>query len=244
MAAEACATLLSIRLEFLARGEWEDKWRRVIAVLERCWRIITKQGMDVQIASTLKVLSQSGRDKNVQVRGLRFLLDSCKEGLDCEFRWSLELDDNMLASLPIVETVSQSIRDNSTVKAVVTLGCHCSIAYSRFRGLEKEWWCLASCQRCFVSQGLIKYLCGHISRLASESVLSLELAVLSTYGSSGIGTITCWHAGCVIPDEQLDGILQTLLKIEKRWQSNVNVIQQMISNFSVLAEHGPSRKWY
>ena len=39
-----------------------------------------------QIASTLKVLSQSGRDKNVQVRGLRFLLDSCKEGLDCEFR--------------------------------------------------------------------------------------------------------------------------------------------------------------
>ncbi len=44
----------------------------------------------------------------------------------------------MLASLPIVETVSQSIRDNSTVKAVVTLGCHCLIAYSRFRGLEKE----------------------------------------------------------------------------------------------------------
>ena len=47
----------------------------------------------------------------------------------------------------------------------------------------------------------------------------------------------------MIPDEQLGGILQTILKIEKRWQSNVNVIQQMISNFSVLAEHGSGWEW-
>ena len=54
-----------------------------IAVLDSCGRMETNEDMNVQIASTLKVLSQSGKDKNVQVRGLRFLFDSCNDGFGC-----------------------------------------------------------------------------------------------------------------------------------------------------------------
>lgn len=36
--------------------------------------------MDLQITSTLNLLSQSVHDKNVQTRGMRYLIDCCSEG--------------------------------------------------------------------------------------------------------------------------------------------------------------------
>lgn len=41
--------------------------------------------MDLQITSTLNLLSQSVRDKGVQTHGMRYLIDCCSEG-GCLYR--------------------------------------------------------------------------------------------------------------------------------------------------------------
>ena len=37
---------------------------------------------------------------------------------------------------------------------------------------------------------------------------------------------------------QWSRILQTLLKVEKRWTAALPVVQQLVSNYSILAERG------
>ena len=39
----------------------------------------------------------------------------------------------MLASVPLIPTIAESLRQNYTVKNVVTLGCHCLMSYAQFR---------------------------------------------------------------------------------------------------------------
>ncbi|KAK8813990.1 hypothetical protein WA538_000343, partial [Blastocystis sp. DL] len=162
--------------------------------------------MDLQITSTLNLLSQSVHDKGVQTHGMRYLIDCCSE----------DLSDDVVSKCPVIPTLSTSIRENFTVKAVVSLGCHCLIAYARF----------PSCQKAFFETELDQYLCSQISRLASESVIALELAVLSTYASCGYPLV----------ESQWNRILQTLLKVEKRWTAALPVVQQLVSNYSILAE--------
>lgn len=36
--------------------------------------------MEVQIASTLQLLSESMKDKNIQIHGLKFLVEKCADG--------------------------------------------------------------------------------------------------------------------------------------------------------------------
>ena len=45
----------------------------------------------------------------------------------------LGLEEKSIRDLPIVETVLLSIKTNNTVKSILKLGCHCLIAYSRYR---------------------------------------------------------------------------------------------------------------
>lgn len=35
--------------------------------------------MEIQIASTLQLLSESAKDKNVQIHGLKFLVETCAD---------------------------------------------------------------------------------------------------------------------------------------------------------------------
>ena len=39
-------------------------------------------------------------------------------------------------------------------------------------------------------------------------------------------------------EPQWNRILQTLLKVEKRWTAALPVVQQLVSNYSILAEQG------
>ena len=98
------------------------------------------------------------------------------------------MTDEILTSVPLIPTIAESLRQNYTVKNVVTLGCHCLMSYAQFRtNCEQErcFYHIASCQKTFIESGMIDYFCGQIARLASESVLVLELSVVSTYCSSG-----------------------------------------------------------
>ena len=39
-------------------------------------------------------------------------------------------------------------------------------------------------------------------------------------------------------ESQWNRILQTLLKVEKRWTAALPVVQQLVSNYSILVEQG------
>ena len=98
------------------------------------------------------------------------------------------MTDEILSSTPLIPTIAESLRQNYTVKNIVTLGCHCLMSYAQFRtNCEQErcFYHIASCQKTFIESGMIDYFCGQIVRLASESVLVLELNVVATYCSSG-----------------------------------------------------------
>lgn len=43
----------------------------------------------------------------------------------------------MLSSIPLIATITESMRQNYTVKTVVTLGCHCLISYAKFRRIRR-----------------------------------------------------------------------------------------------------------
>ena len=45
-----------------------------------CSSITTEGPMEIQIASTLQLLSESVKDKNVQIHGLKFLVETCADG--------------------------------------------------------------------------------------------------------------------------------------------------------------------
>lgn len=91
--------------------------------------------MEVQIASTLKVLSDSIDDKKVQAHGLKFLVECASTRRDFFFYLTIALDETKINTLPIVETVLRSIQQNNTVKTVLKLGCSVLISYSRFRSV-------------------------------------------------------------------------------------------------------------
>jgi hypothetical protein len=44
--------------------------------------------------------------------------------------------------------------------------------------------------------------------------------------------------GYPLVESQWNRILQTLLKVEKRWTAALPVVQQLVSNYSILAEQG------
>lgn len=97
------------------------------------------------------------------------------------------MSDESICELPIVKTVVTSMQTNSTVKQVLKLGCSVLIKYSRFRTPGRSASTLACCVRDFYSLNVVPYLCTQITRLASESVLSMELAVIAAYGMNSLG---------------------------------------------------------
>lgn len=97
------------------------------------------------------------------------------------------MSDESIRELPIVKTVVTSMQTNSTVKQVLKLGCSVLIKYSRFRTSGRSASTLACCVRDFYSLNVVPYLCTQITRLASESVLSMELAVIAAYGMNSLG---------------------------------------------------------
>ena len=132
--------------------------------------------MEVQIASTLRVLSDSIDDKKVQAHGLKFLVECGNSSISFYSFFSIDLDIDKIKDLPIVETVLHSIQQNNTVKTILKLGCSVLITYSRFP------FCVEDAYRC----NIIEYMCSQIIRLASESILSLDLAVVAAYGMASI----------------------------------------------------------
>ncbi|KAK8825049.1 hypothetical protein WA556_006338 [Blastocystis sp. ATCC 50177/Nand II] len=166
--------------------------------------------MEIQIASTLQLLSESAKDKNVQIHGLKFLVETCADGVS----------DESIRELPIVKTVVTSMQTNSTVKQVLKLGCSVLIKYSRFPCCVEE----------FYSLNVVPYLCTQITRLASESVLSMELAVIAAYGMN-------MHKR---PGDVDATVLTALLKIEGKWDTNPGVLQQILTNYAVLAQNEPN----
>ena len=46
------------------------------------------------------------------------------------------------------------------------------------------------------------------------------------------------NLGYPLVELQWSRILQTLLKVEKRWTAALPVVQQLVSNYSILAERG------
>ena len=44
--------------------------------------------------------------------------------------------------------------------------------------------------------------------------------------------------GYPLVESRWNRILQTLLKVEKRWTAALPVVQQLVSNYSILAEQG------
>lgn len=101
------------------------------------------------------------------------------------------MSDESIRELPIVKTVVTSMQTNSTVKQVLKLGCSVLIKYSRFRTSGRSASTLACCVRDFYSLNVVPYLCTQITRLASESVLSMELAVIAAYGMNSLGFWGC-----------------------------------------------------
>ena len=89
--------------------------------------------MEVQIASTLNVLSDSIDDNKVQAHGLKFLVECGHSSILLLDLNEIDLDINKIKDLPIIETVMRSIQQNSTVKTILKLGCSVLITYSRFR---------------------------------------------------------------------------------------------------------------
>lgn len=89
--------------------------------------------MEVQIASTLNVLSDSIDDKKVQAHGLKFLVECGHSSILLPDLNEIDLDINKIKDLPIIETVMRSIQQNSTVKTILKLGCSVLITYSRYR---------------------------------------------------------------------------------------------------------------
>lgn len=45
-----------------------------------CSSLTAEGPMEIQIASTLQLLSESAKDKNVQIHGLKFLVETCADG--------------------------------------------------------------------------------------------------------------------------------------------------------------------
>lgn len=88
--------------------------------------------MEVQIASTLALLTKSISDKNVQVSGLKFLVEKGAEGLHLFMSLCLVVSEQSLCELPIIKTIMASMKTNNTVKQVLKLGCSTLITYSRF----------------------------------------------------------------------------------------------------------------
>lgn len=89
--------------------------------------------MEVQLASTLKVLADSIDDKKVQAHGLKFLVECGNSRPISILILPLELNEDRIQDLPIIETVLLSIQKNNTVKTILKLGCSVLITYSRFR---------------------------------------------------------------------------------------------------------------
>ena len=86
--------------------------------------------------------------------------------------------------------------------------------------------------------GVIPYLCTQITRLASESVLSMELAVVAAYRMN----CTPHSASSRVAQERSDAIdstiLQTLKRIEGKWDTNPTVLQQILTNYAILTHNG------
>ena len=128
-----------------------------------------------------------------------------------------------------------SMKANNTVKQVLKLGCSALITYSRFSRCYRKRSGLACCVKEAYEAGVIPYLCTQITRLASESVLSMELAVVAAYRMNCIPRTI---ASCVAKErfEAIDStILQTLKRIEGKWDTNPTVLQQILTNYAILA---------
>lgn len=131
-----------------------------------------------------------------------------------------------------------SMKTNNTVKQVLKLGCSALITYSRFCRCRRKRSELACCVKEAYDAGVIPYLCTQITRLASESVLSMELAVVAAYRMN----CTAHSVSSRIAKERsetIDGtILQTLKRIEGKWDTNPTVLQQILTNYAILANNG------
>lgn len=78
-------------------------------------------------------------------------------------------------------------------------------------------------------------MCSQIVRLASESILSLDLAVVAAYGMAST-LFNIFQIESEKPESVYSIVMETIQKIENHWIDNESVIQQIITNYIVLAE--------
>ena len=99
---------------------------------------------------------------------------------------------------------------------------------------------LAFCVEAAYQHKVIDYMCSQIVRLASESILSLDLAVIAAYGMTSSIAYSFLYLDFEKPEYIYDLLLDTLVSIESRWLENDAVLQQIITNYIVIAESGKS----